>query len=122
MYSFSSASTICAPTPRTMMGGSPPTARNARTGESTPPGITRSARCCHLRETFSFRDMRAIVAGQSGFTTERRRHRGNLQLLHSLHFPHAVDFADTRRDPFQVFEVFDVHDDVDGRGAICGAD
>src|SRR5579859_2103469 len=32
--------------PRTMYGGSPPTDLNARTGESTPPGITRQARAC----------------------------------------------------------------------------
>src|SRR4051812_13757480 len=32
------------PSPRTMKRGVPPTARNARTGELTPPGITRWAR------------------------------------------------------------------------------
>src|SRR5437867_4250423 len=33
-----------APRPRTMKGGSPPTALNARTGELTPPGISLRAR------------------------------------------------------------------------------
>src|SRR5215471_2435606 len=46
MYSLSSTSQIREPRPRTMYGGSPPTALNARTGESTPPGITREARRC----------------------------------------------------------------------------
>src|SRR5882724_5768833 len=46
MYSLPSASQIREPLPRTMYGGSPPTDLNARTGESTPPGITREARAC----------------------------------------------------------------------------
>src|SRR5437660_4569862 len=44
MYSLPSASQMCAPSPRWMKSGCPPTARNARTGELTPPGITASAR------------------------------------------------------------------------------
>src|SRR5579864_7212183 len=43
MNSFSSASQMCEPLPRTMNRGSPPTERNARTGEFTPPGIMLSA-------------------------------------------------------------------------------
>src|SRR5579864_3537129 len=50
MYSFPSASHMREPSPRTMNGGSPPTARKARTGESTPPGIKASARFCSLRD------------------------------------------------------------------------
>src|SRR6266516_1776087 len=50
MYSFSSASQMWDPLPRTMNGGSPPTERNARTGEFTPPGIMLSARCCSRRD------------------------------------------------------------------------
>src|ERR1051326_7237954 len=46
MYSLSSASHTREPFPRTMYGGSPPTDLKARTGESTPPGITRQARAC----------------------------------------------------------------------------
>src|SRR5690242_18038112 len=57
MYLFSSASQICAPCPRTMNGGSPPTERNARTGELTPPGIICSARFCSLLETSTLRVM-----------------------------------------------------------------
>src|SRR4051812_29332929 len=41
---------MCAPEPRTMNGGSPPTERNARAGEFTPPGNNCSARACSLRE------------------------------------------------------------------------
>src|SRR5579864_1256167 len=44
MYSLPSASHMREPLPRTIYGGSPPTDLNARTGESTPPGITREAR------------------------------------------------------------------------------
>src|SRR5215831_16344783 len=39
MYSRPSASQIRLPSPRSMKGGVPPTARNARTGEFTPPGM-----------------------------------------------------------------------------------
>src|SRR5579872_1520826 len=51
MYSLPSASHMREPSPRTMKGGSPPTARKARTGESTPPGIRASARFCSLRDS-----------------------------------------------------------------------
>src|SRR5881394_2910852 len=50
MYSLPSASHMREPAPRTMIGGSPPTDLKARAGESTPPGITRSARCCRARD------------------------------------------------------------------------
>ena len=40
-YSCPSASVRYGPCPLTMNRGVPPTARNARTGEFTPPGITR---------------------------------------------------------------------------------
>src|SRR4029079_7951937 len=51
MYRWPSASHRYAPCARTMKRGVPPTARNARTGELTPPGITRCARAksCALR-------------------------------------------------------------------------
>src|SRR6266496_962259 len=57
MNSFSSASQICDPLPRTINGGSPPTERNARTGEFTPPGIMLSARCCRRRDCSVLRDV-----------------------------------------------------------------
>src|SRR3954462_13918335 len=63
MYSLPSASKRCEPSPRTIQGGSPPTARNARTGESTPPGITFSARCCSLRESSVLRGKEEIYHG-----------------------------------------------------------
>src|ERR1700746_426587 len=56
MNSFSSASQICEPFPRTIKGGSPPTEPKARTGEFTPPGIMLSARCCKRRDCSTFRD------------------------------------------------------------------
>ncbi len=43
-YPFPSASNRYAPSARTTNGGCPPTARNARTGEFTPPGKYPSAR------------------------------------------------------------------------------
>src|SRR5580698_1000435 len=57
MYSFSSASQMCDPFPRTINGGSPPTEPKARTGEFTPPGIMLSARCCKRRDCSTFRDV-----------------------------------------------------------------
>src|SRR5713226_7668644 len=57
MYWLPSASQRREPWPRTMNGGSPPTARKARTGEFTPPGIICSARFCSLRETSTLRAM-----------------------------------------------------------------
>src|SRR5437870_10943051 len=39
MYSFPSTSQIRTPSPRATKKGSPPTLRNARTGELTPPGM-----------------------------------------------------------------------------------
>src|ERR1700681_2038823 len=44
MYYFPSASQIRAPSPRAATTGSPPTPRNARTGEFTPPGKSSRAR------------------------------------------------------------------------------
>src|SRR5450756_1503855 len=52
---------MCEPWPRTMYRGSPPTARKARTGEFTPPGINCSARFCSLRDCSV---LRAIVPPQ----------------------------------------------------------
>ena len=43
-YSRPSASVRYGPVPDTMNRGVPPTARNARTGEFTPPGVTACAR------------------------------------------------------------------------------
>src|SRR5579862_136684 len=57
MYSFSSASQMCEPLPRTINGASPPTDRNARTGEFTPPGIMLSARCCRRRDCSVLREV-----------------------------------------------------------------
>src|SRR5512132_2309743 len=58
MYSLLSASHMWEPSPRTIKGGSPPTDLNARTGESTPPGMNCSALCCSLREASKLRAIR----------------------------------------------------------------
>src|ERR1700741_2626826 len=50
MYSLPSTSVMHAPWPRWMIGASPPTARKARTGEFTPPGMSFSARFCSARD------------------------------------------------------------------------
>src|SRR5271170_6822091 len=71
MYSFSSASQMCDPLPRTINGGSPPTAPNARTGEFTPPGIMLSARCCRRRDCSTFREV------VEGIECSRRRLSAN---------------------------------------------
>src|SRR6266542_2074501 len=52
-----------APLPLTIMGGSPPTARKARTGEFTPPGKNCSARCCRACERSSFLEAGTVLAG-----------------------------------------------------------
>src|SRR5438093_10887917 len=44
MYSLPSTSQIFAPSPRATKNGAPPTLRNARTGELTPPGMRSCAR------------------------------------------------------------------------------
>ena len=67
MNSFSSASQICEPLPRTINGGSPPTEPKARTGEFTPPGIMLSARFCRRRDCSVLRDvMDGIESSRQG--------------------------------------------------------
>src|ERR1700748_3008102 len=53
-----------APSPRAMKRGVPPTARNARTGEFTPPGMTFWARSnsCSLVDTARASDFGRVVA------------------------------------------------------------
>src|SRR5579884_1993393 len=41
------------PAPRVTIGGSPPTERNERTGEFTPPGMTSAARSRHCLDLVS---------------------------------------------------------------------
>src|SRR5262252_1789937 len=59
MYSRPSASQIRLPKPRSMKGGVPPTARNARTGELTPPGMT-------LRERSNSRSLFEVTGEHPG--------------------------------------------------------
>ena len=87
MYSFSSASQMCEPLPRTINGGSPPTAPNARTGEFTPPGIMLSARCCRRRDCSTFRD---VVDG--------------------IETPTREDFTDVRGQPLDCPRQLDLYD------------
>src|ERR1700688_2439283 len=77
MNSFSSASQMCDPLPRTINGGSPPTERNARTGEFTPPGIMLSARCCRRRDCSVFCDVvDGIGSSQHGENGGQQIERG----------------------------------------------
>src|SRR5881394_3639401 len=57
MYSRPSASQMRLPSPRSMKRGVPPTARNARTGEFTPPGMT-------LRERSNRRSFFDVMDGK----------------------------------------------------------
>src|SRR5580693_1604405 len=63
MKSLPSASKTCAPAARTMCGGTPGTARYARTGLSTPPGSTRSARSRSARALLSFMALSLLLHG-----------------------------------------------------------
>src|SRR5215467_10798187 len=68
MYSRASASQIRDPSPRFTTKGSPPTPRNARTGELTPPGNNaraRSIRSCE-RVVTEFSAPEASNAAQDG--------------------------------------------------------
>src|SRR3954464_8782829 len=69
MYSLPSASQRLAPLARTIMGGSPPTAPKARTGEFTPPGKSFSARalrdldrCCGRTMKFEYKCSKANMS------------------------------------------------------------
>src|SRR5215467_5147881 len=77
MYSRASASQMRLPSPRSMKGGTPPTARKARTGEFTPPGMT-------LRERSNSR---------SFFEVMSLEHRGELSrtLLDIRRVEHGAD-------------------------------
>src|SRR4051794_19097622 len=109
MYSFASASQRLAPTPRTIIGGSPPTARKARTGESTPPGMTRSARCCNLREISSLRGMRAILARLFLLRDLQRVEHGAGFLVAQTAVHHAThDLTDDIGDGARLIEVRDL--------------
>src|SRR5262245_22926969 len=61
MYSLPSASQIWEPLPRSMNKGLPPPARNARTGEFTPPGMT----CCALLKSSSDSDIKTANSRKS---------------------------------------------------------
>src|ERR1700728_625711 len=74
MNSFSSASHMCEPFPRTINGGSPPTDPNARTGELTPPGIIFSARCCRRRDCSTFRDVVNGIQCPAGGSCQKMLH------------------------------------------------
>ncbi|GGT31091.1 hypothetical protein GCM10014713_25620 [Streptomyces purpureus] len=62
--------------PDTMNRGVPPTARKARTGEFTPPGVTRDARSKSVCETgASYEYGTLVLTCEYGLTAaERRRH------------------------------------------------
>src|SRR5215475_7765390 len=69
MYSLPSSSHTCEPSPRSMKMGLPPTARNARTGEFTPPGITCCARLksssdLDIRQSEDLRQFQRVIRNQ----------------------------------------------------------
>src|ERR1035438_5338896 len=64
---------MCAPWPRTMNRGSPPTERNARTGEFTPPGITLSAL------NWRRRDCSVLPHGVDGIESSRQGENGEIK-------------------------------------------
>ena len=67
-YSLPSTSRSHAPDPEAMNRGVPPTALKARTGEFTPPGVTRWARSNHAAELCVGRALgRSAVSGTTAF-------------------------------------------------------
>src|SRR4051812_22023831 len=66
MKRLPSTSSIVAPEARLMKSGAPPTAWNARTGLSTPPGSTWRARSKSFLLVFGFRKQSGRVAGEVG--------------------------------------------------------
>src|ERR1035437_1767391 len=66
MVRLPSASVSHAPSPRSTNGGAPPTAPKARTGEFTPPGKKRSARCWRAWDDRVL-DRDDLVAGEDVF-------------------------------------------------------
>src|SRR5260221_13310029 len=89
MYSRPSSSTRRAPRPSRKNTGVPPTARNARTGELTPPGISRWDRSNSslLRSYMGIRGCEAVekarergrCAAHVGVIEKRRDHREHLR-------------------------------------------
>src|SRR6202795_1284644 len=70
MYSRPSSSVTRAPRPWRMKSGVPPTARKARTGELTPPGMT----CCERSNSARLRSyMRTCPGGILEESRERQR-------------------------------------------------
>jgi hypothetical protein len=65
-----------------MYGGSPPTDLNARTGESTPPGITREARACSSCDLFrGFISINEYTPTKSGTTKDTKGHKEQIKLI-----------------------------------------
>src|SRR5579864_5211773 len=80
MYSLPSASHMREPLPRTIYGGSPPTDLNARTGESTPPGITREARAWSSCDLFlGFIRSLNIPQRKRSTTKDTKRRKGQIK-------------------------------------------
>src|SRR5580765_116464 len=97
MYSLPSASQIREPAPRLTTKGSPPTPRNARTGELTPPGNSARARSMMSCER-SVRLMMASPAEAADRAHDRKRAR--LRRLRSR----RGDDADERRGKVHVVD------------------
>src|SRR5208337_3707419 len=80
MYSLPSTSQMRAPLARLTKNGWPPTARNARTGELTPPGIYFSASANNLSDWVRFMGLnlpprsQGAKQNENGLTTKHTKH------------------------------------------------
>src|SRR3569623_757583 len=100
MYLLPSTSVSVAPSPCAMNTGSQPTLRHARTGELTPPGITRFARSKMAWLRFSFMsELLEAFADDHGVVILRGFHAGldrGVGLCHLL-VDHALEAVDRQR-------------------------
>src|SRR5216683_2535116 len=101
MSSFSSASQMRDPLPRTMNLGWPPTAPNARTGELTPPGIRAAARFCRRCDCSTLRD---VVGSIRSLPYTRKRKRERKAYRWQLAMPAINITADLHAQDIQVTE------------------
>src|SRR5471030_3326134 len=79
MYSRPSSSTTRAPRPSRRKTGVPPTARNARTGELTPPGMTSCERSNSARLRSYMRACGCLALEESRERSRRRAHVGGAE-------------------------------------------
>src|SRR6266550_3263140 len=83
MYSVPSTSQIRAPSARATKNGSPPTLRNARTGELTPPGMRSCARV-KSSDDREFKKKHSTLNAQIGEVVEAFARRTSVYLRSAL--------------------------------------